>query len=64
MSAPQQSRLPTLGEARAILLQSIAQKLNKPVVDLRPWVDYDPIWVDEEAYHMSRGETGVRWAGD
>lgn len=59
-----QGRLPTFGEARTRLLAGIAARLGKPAEELRGWEDYDPITVDEEAYHISRGETGVRWAGD
>jgi hypothetical protein len=56
--------LPTFSEARARLLADIAARTGKPVDELRGWEDYDPITVDEEAYHMCRGHSGVRWAGD
>jgi len=59
-----QERLPSFREARAQLLAGIADRMGKSVEALKGWEDYDPITVDEEAYHMSRGQTGVRWAGD
>lgn len=55
---------PTTFEASRRLLEQIAQRLGKKRDELKPWVDYDPIAVDEQAYHMSRGQSGVRWAGD
>lgn len=51
-----------VSKARLAILQRIADSLGKPESDLVPWVDYDPIGVDEGA---RRAVTpGVRWAGD
>lgn len=44
--------------------QSIADDLGKPVEDLEPWVDYDPITIDEIAWQVHKGRTGVVWTGD
>lgn len=49
-------------EARLTLLQRIADSLGKPEADLVPWVDYDPIGVDEDSRRAV--SPGVRWAGD
>ena len=51
-----------VSEARLTLLQGIADSLGKPVAALVPWVDYDPIGVDEDSRRIA--SPGVRWAGD
>jgi len=52
----------TVSEARSGLLNDIAQRLGKPRDALVPWVDYDPISIDEAARRIV--SPGVRWAGD
>lgn len=44
------------------LLAEIAQRKGKEVSELRPWVDYDPIMIDEQARYEAVGR--VRFAGD
>lgn len=51
-------------EANRKQMKDIAYDLGKDVEDLEPWVDYDPITVDEIAWQLHRGRTGVRWTGD
>jgi hypothetical protein len=45
-------------------MQAIADDLGKPYEDLEPWVDYDPITIDEIAWQVHKGRTGVVWTGD
>lgn len=45
-------------------MEAIAEDLGKPYEDLEPWVDYDPIAIDDIAWHVHKGRTGVRYAGD
>lgn len=52
------------GEAKRVKMQSIADDLGKDYEDLEPWVDYDPITVDEIAWQIHKGRTGVVWTGD
>ncbi len=52
------------GELKKIAYQQVADSLGKKVEDLVPWVDYDPISLDDGCYYESRGLSGVRWTGD
>lgn len=51
-------------EAKRKVLAQIAERKHLAVDDMKPWEDYDPIIVDEEAYHLAKGSKGVRWTGD
>ena len=50
--------------AKANQLQNRAEELCKPVNELEPWVDYDPITMDEIAWQIHKGRSGVVWTGD
>jgi len=52
------------GIARSRLLKAIAERLNKPASELKVWIDYDPIQVDEEAHHIANGSGSIRYTGD
>ena len=39
---------------RREILENTAYQLQKPVEELVPWVDYDPISVDENAWRLAR----------
>jgi hypothetical protein len=52
------------GEAKQKLLLEVAREKGKPRDQLQPWVDYDPPSIDEEAYHLAKGSSGIRWTGD
>jgi hypothetical protein len=45
-------------------MQAIAEELGKDYEDLEPWVDYDPISIDEIAWQVHKGRSGVVWTGD
>lgn len=45
---------------REVILQPIADKLGKKVEELKPWEDYDPIWLD----YKLRDTGGVWYSGD
>lgn len=51
-------------EAKRMIMADLAQTKGIPVEELKPWVNYDPISIDEEAHHLARGSSGVRWTGD
>jgi hypothetical protein len=51
-------------EAKAKLMLEVAREKVKPRDQLQPWVDYDPPSIDEEAHHLARGSSGIRWTGD
>lgn len=44
-------------------MTDIAEKLGKPLDDLEPFKDYDPIMVDNEVRRQTRPR-GNHWAGD
>lgn len=52
------------GTAMRSQKQAIADDLGKPIEELEPWVDYDPITIDEIAWQIHKGRTGVVWTGD
>jgi hypothetical protein len=54
----------TYGEAKEQLLTEWAEKKGLQRSEMKPWVDYDPICIDEEAHHLARGSSGTRWTGD
>ena len=58
---PQQK---TFGLARQEILEGIAKRLGKEVFKLEPWVDYDPITIDEDAHHIASGSKFPRYTGD
>lgn len=45
------------------ILDARAKDLGKPREELKPWVDYDPIWVDMEVQCRKRGG-GIWFRGD
>lgn len=45
------------------ILNARANELGKPRSELKPWVDYDPIWVDLEVQCRERGG-GIWFRGD
>lgn len=47
---------------RAFLMWRKAHALGKPVAQLQPWTDYDPVLVDENCERWAC--PGVRYAGD
>lgn len=49
------------GEIRLALLEDIAKGLGKTVNELVPWVDFDPITLDETAWRLVRPGN---WTGD
>lgn len=51
-------------EAKSAQLRTRAEELCKPVTELEPWVDYDPIAMDEIAWQVHKGRSGVVWTGD
>ena len=51
-----------ISNAKQSVLESIAERLGKPVRELVGWADYDPIMVEEDA--LRRLSRGVRFAGD
>jgi hypothetical protein len=54
----------TYTEAKEQLLAEVCREKGKPRDQLKPWVDYDPPSIDEEAYHLAKGSSGTRWTGD
>ena len=54
----------SFGDAKRQILQKMAETKGLRVEDMEPWDNYDPIIVDEEAYHLAKGSVGVRWTGD
>jgi hypothetical protein len=52
---------------RSILMQKIADRLNKRVEDLVPWQDYDPIVIDGQVDANRQQHTNPNspvWTGD
>lgn len=45
-------------------LQNRAEELCKDIRELEPWIDYDPIAMDEIAWQIHKGRSGVVWTGD
>jgi hypothetical protein len=56
----------TYTDAYRHIKNGIAKKLNKKVEELDPWVDYDPIIIDNDARRLIREIEGLdtSWAGD
>jgi len=56
----------TYSECRSELLENIANRLSKPVDQLVPWSDYDPITIDGQAQKMSKPSNTIQsnWSGD
>jgi len=52
---------------REVMMQGIAVTLGKDRKDLVPWVDYDPISIDDVLWHQSQKDhnpNGPIWTGD
>lgn len=52
---------------REVMMQGIAVTLGKDRKDLVPWVDYDPISIDDVLWRQSqkdRNPNGPIWTGD
>lgn len=54
----------TYSEAKSKLLAELAESKGLSPDDMRAWVNYDPISIDEEAHHLARGSSATRWTGD
>lgn len=51
-------------EFRLHLMESAAALAGKEVWDLEPWLDYEPIAVDNAVFNFANSRSGVRYAGD
>lgn len=51
-------------DSKAAQMKTRAEELCKDVSELEPWVDYDPISMDEIAWQVHKGRSGVVWTGD
>lgn len=51
-------------DSKAAQMKTRAEELCKDVSELEPWVDYDPISMDEIAWQVHKGRSGVIWTGD
>jgi len=52
---------------REVMMQGIAVTLGKDRKDLVPWVDYDPISIDDVLWRQSQKDhnpNGPIWTGD
>jgi hypothetical protein len=49
--------------AREQVLSEISKAINKPVDELKPFKDYNPIEVDENVRRLT-SPPGIRYAGD
>jgi len=55
---------PDMATLKRNAYQQIADRLGKTIEELEPWIDYDPISLDDGCYHESKGSLGVRYTGD
>jgi hypothetical protein len=54
----------SFSEAKENIKAAIAKDLKMDRKDLKPWEHYDPIDLDERAYQITKGLSGVVWTGD
>jgi hypothetical protein len=58
------SNVSKYSESKSAQLRNRAEEIGKAVAELEPWVDYDPITMDEIAWQVHKGRSGVVWTGD